>query len=602
MDLNNLISIDRIRIPETRDYINGYLMNRNERVVPWPKETISKMLETIHPNEWNMYHNVESLYGKISNYTGVSTDQIVVVNGAEDGINRCYQVFVREGTHVGYLYPTYAMYYVYTDAYKAIHHRYGYDIDKHNVKLQKQKIMNDIPNLNILFLANPNHFLDNLTKKDIEQICTLAQKHNVVVVLDEVAGGFGAYRSKELINKYDNLLVINSFSKEFGLPTIRTGWLMGSKRLIKACTTLRISYEISMPSQKFAEYLMDNLDIKTKYCQEVVAGREYCVKELEKIGVKCNNDNAVYFNPYFENIKQKEYVIFKLQEDKIYVKNYRKDMYNGRFEHFITVAAAPKHIMDHFLNKFKKAYAEFNKNSIVKNKNSYGALYYESNNNKIPKDFLFQDDNNGKLKYVANDGTFDNIYKNISDPWSQSDKTDKFQIKMRDQLNHIVGKIKKTHDNMTILDVGCGNGYSTQYLKNYLGDDVIIHGSDISQTAIKIAKERYGNNIYFYVHSIKRKSDMKYDVIILSNLLWYVLTDLNETLNNVFDMLNENGKLIIFQTYVQNQKYAKDVIDGYDGMKQYLKKNFPNNNLIMESMSEISKQDYRYYGICVLSN
>ena len=377
MDLENLKSIDRIRIPETRDFKNGYLMNRNERVVPWPKEVIDGVMSTIHPNEWNMYHYVQTLYTKWAKYANIKEDQVLVLNGAEDGINRCYQVFVKEGTHVGYLYPTYAMYYVYTDAFKGIHHRFEYDVNKHDVKLQKKKIIDDLPNLDIIFLANPNHFLDNLTQEDICEICEIGKKHNVKVVIDEVAGGFGVFRAKELINKYDNLLIINSYSKEFGLPTIRTGVLMGNKDLIKACATLRISYEISMFSQKFAEYLLDNIHLKEDYCNQVVEGREYCIAELEKLGVKCNSDNAVYFNPYFENIKQKEYVIQKLQENKIYVKNYRNDMYNGKFEHFITVAGAPKNVMEHFVKMFTKAYKEYNDNVKIDKKEGYSALYYE---------------------------------------------------------------------------------------------------------------------------------------------------------------------------------------------------------------------------------
>jgi histidinol-phosphate aminotransferase len=379
MDIEHLSNIDRIRIPETRDYKNGYLMNRNERVVPWPEETIKEVLKTIDPKEWNMYHYIQTLYKKWAKYANIDENQVCIINGAEDGIVRCFQMFVKEGTHVGYLFPTYAMYYVFTDAYKAIPHKYEYDVNKHDIKLQKQKILDDLPNLDIIFLANPNHFLDNLTKEDIEQICEVGKKNNVIVVIDEVAGGFGVYRAKELINKYDNLLVINSFSKEFGLPTIRTGALMGNKKLIKAACTLRLSYEISMFSQKFAEYVLDHIDIKENYCKQVEEGRDYCISELEKIGVKCNNDNAVYFNPYFENIKQKEYVIQRLMDEKIYVKNYRNDMYNGKFEHFITVAGAPKYVMEHFLKHFKKAYLEFDENTVISDKKTYDALYYNKN-------------------------------------------------------------------------------------------------------------------------------------------------------------------------------------------------------------------------------
>ena len=55
-------------------------------------------------------------------------------------------------------------------------------------------------NLDIIFLANPNHFLDNLTEENISQICDIGKKNNVIIVIDEVAGGFGVFRAKELIN------------------------------------------------------------------------------------------------------------------------------------------------------------------------------------------------------------------------------------------------------------------------------------------------------------------------------------------------------------------------------------------------------------------
>ena len=54
-------------------------------------------------------------------------------------------------------------------------------------------------------------------------------------------------------------------------------------------------------------------------------------------------------------------------------------MYDGKFEHFITVAGAPRYIMEHFLKHFKKAYLEFNEKSIISDKKTYDALYYNKN-------------------------------------------------------------------------------------------------------------------------------------------------------------------------------------------------------------------------------
>ena len=324
MDLSNLYDITRIRIPENRDIINGLCMNRNEKVVPWDKKIIKEIYDSINDNEWNLYHSLESTYNKLEKHFNIPKDNMLLLNGAEDGILKCFHAFIKENSNVGILDPTYAMYYVFSKVFKNNLFKISYKLNKNNVKLDKEYLFSILPKLDIIFLANPNHMLDNLEKEDIIKICKIAKENNTIVVIDEVAAGFGVYRSKELISDFDNLLVINSFSKEYGLPSIRSGVLMGSEKLIKICSAIRFSYEISLFSKKAIEYFVDNYEIVEKYNESVVEGRKYFLDELDKMNIKYNSDNSICVNVYFEDVDLKNYIVDKLREEKnLYKKLFR---------------------------------------------------------------------------------------------------------------------------------------------------------------------------------------------------------------------------------------------------------------------------------------
>jgi histidinol-phosphate aminotransferase len=352
MDLERLSKINRIRIPDDRN-IQGLCMNRNERVKSWDKNIIQNIFNSINDNEWNLYHSLELTYTKLEKHFNLSKDNMLILNGAEDGILKCFHIFVKENSNVAILDPTYAMYYIFSDVFKSNLFKISYKLNKNVAKLDKEYLFSILPKMDIIFLANPNHILDNLNKEDIIKICTIAQKHNTIVVLDEVAAGFGVFRSKELISEFDNLLVINSFSKEYGLPSIRCGVLMGSQKLISACSAIRFSYEISLFSKKAIEYLVDNYEIVKEYNQKVIQGREYFLKELDKLGITYNSDNSICVNVYFDDINKKNLIVDKLKDKNIYVKNYSEKSFNGKYVNFITVSMAPIEIINNFIEELK---------------------------------------------------------------------------------------------------------------------------------------------------------------------------------------------------------------------------------------------------------
>ena len=217
------------------------------------------------------------------------------------------------------------------------------------------------------------------------------------------------------------------------------------------------------------------------------------------------------------------------------------------------------------------------------------------------KDFLFKGDN--ILEYIGNGTAFDEIYKNIEDPWNQTDNEDEYYNSSRKIISSIITQLTDENKEINILEVGCGHGFSTFDLEKKINiKNINYHGCDISKVAIEKAKSKY-KNIKFFTHDIKNKFNgyEKYDFIIISNLLWYILDHLEVSINNCFNSLSENGKIIFYSAFIRDQRYGKEIINGFGGMKKFLLNKFPDKEIIKEiDGSNENKNYYRYLGLFVL--
>tara|TARA_Y100000034_G_C6862975_1_gene392973 strand:+ start:895 stop:1557 length:663 start_codon:yes stop_codon:yes gene_type:complete len=186
-------------------------------------------------------------------------------------------------------------------------------------------------------------------------------------------------------------------------------------------------------------------------------------------------------------------------------------------------------------------------------------------------DYVFKE-HGDKLEFI---GDFDSLYKNESDPWNQSGGSDvkysEYYTYSRERLNN---KLKEINPN-SLLEVGCGLGYTTQIIQGSLPKCYTV-GMDISSVAVTKADKLFSNLKFISgdISSIDFSSDVKYDVVILNQLLWYILESLSDSFENCFSILNPNGKVIVSQAFLQSsQKYGANICDGFDGLISYLNEN-----------------------------
>lgn len=217
---------------------------------------------------------------ELAHVYGVDTNQVIVTNGSDEVLNFAFMAFADEKNPLVFPNITYGFYPVFAELnripYTEIPLKEDFTID-----------VNDYIGVNkTVVIANPNAPTGiALTLQEIEKI--VSSNPNNVVIIDEAYVDFGAESAVSLVDKYDNLLVVQTFSKSRSMAGARLGFAIGNKSLIADLNTIRYStnpYNVNrMTDAAGAAALIDN-DYYMNNCQTIIDNREWTVSELQKLG------------------------------------------------------------------------------------------------------------------------------------------------------------------------------------------------------------------------------------------------------------------------------------------------------------------------------
>lgn len=220
-------------------------LNTNENPYP-PAPGVKKVLETLDAGRLRLYPNTTAkpLAKVLAGYYQLDSDQIFVGVGSDDVLAIAFMTFFNSDKPIFFPDITYSFYPVWADLFKIPYQTKALDA---NFKIVKENYYEE--NGGIIF-PNPNaptSYYESLGL--VEDIV----RHNqeVIVIIDEAYIDYSGESALRLINKYDNLLVVQTFSKSRSMAGMRIGYAMGNKELIKAMSDVKFSYNsytMNMPS------------------------------------------------------------------------------------------------------------------------------------------------------------------------------------------------------------------------------------------------------------------------------------------------------------------------------------------------------------------
>lgn len=328
-----------------------FRLDRNERTTPFPHKHLKKILSNIDPDEIAAYPELEPFYRKLSNWLKIRRSQVLLTSGSDTGIRAVFEVYVEEGDEVIILSPTYGMYAVYISMFGAVKREIGYDED---LSLPVERVLDAINNYTkLIALANPNHTGTVLSEEALREIIASANKHGAMVLVDEAYFHFYGGTMLPCIDKYDNLIVLRTFSKAFGIAALRVGYLVSAEENISNLYKVKLTHEITGLAARFGQYLIDNPSIMEDYVADVRAGVAFLTEEFNGLGIETppTHTNFLYAN-LAGGVDGKE-LIRMLREKNFYISG---PFMKAPFNNHIRVTVGPVWQMRLFFEEFRIIY------------------------------------------------------------------------------------------------------------------------------------------------------------------------------------------------------------------------------------------------------
>lgn len=261
-----------------------------------PSPKVLATLRGIETSAVNIYPDpaLKKLRSAISKYLGISEDLIVVGNGSDEVLELSVKIFLNKGDKAIIPVPSFSLYenmvklYAGRPVYVPLMHGFGYDGTKFMEAVDRGTKM--------VFICSPNNPTGSvISRKDLEDL--LAER--LVVVLDEAYAEFADKSNIDLVKEYDNLIVLRTFSKAFGLAGIRVGYGVACDTAVKYMNKVKLPFSVNNLAQAAALSALEDKEHLEKSIALAKKGRDYIYRELSRIqGVKVFPSQANFLLVY----------------------------------------------------------------------------------------------------------------------------------------------------------------------------------------------------------------------------------------------------------------------------------------------------------------
>lgn len=329
--------------PRDMEYVK---LNTNESPYP-PSQGVIDRISEAEVSRLNLYPDPEckTLRQKLARLYGVETENVFVSNGSDEILSFSFMAFCSEETGAVFPNISYGFYEVYGDLY-------GVDYVKAPLNDDFTINADDYIGVNkTVVIANPNAPTGlSLSLETIEKI--VSSNPNNVVLIDEAYVDFGGSSCIELTKKYENLLVVQTYSKSRSMAGARLGFAIGSKALIDDLNRIKYStnpYNINRLTLAAGEAAIDDNDYYIECCKKIIKTREYSKKRLSALGFTYTDSTANFIFAKPNKISGKEYYL-KLKTNGVLVRHFDKPLISD----YVRITVGTRVQMDRLFEETEK--------------------------------------------------------------------------------------------------------------------------------------------------------------------------------------------------------------------------------------------------------
>lgn len=286
-------------------YKNDYVLklDMNENTLGCSPRVLDK-LANLPADVLAKYPTYGEVEEKIASVLKLPSEQVLITNGGDAGINSIYITYVSEDEEIIYVVPTYVMYKLDALRQRAkivqvpYKEKWVYPTDDVIEKI------NDKTKL-IIICSPANPTGDAIAEKDLCRVIEAAP--NAIVLLDEAYWRFASREGKSyksLINKYDNLVIMHTFSKDYGLAGLRIGYLLSQPKNLENIRKSMDPFAVNNIAVEAALEALDDQAFVQKYVDAVDECKPFFIDAIKPIAKEIYPTEAnfcfFYVGPRYE--------------------------------------------------------------------------------------------------------------------------------------------------------------------------------------------------------------------------------------------------------------------------------------------------------------
>lgn len=321
-------------------------LNTNENPYP-PAPGVTQALDALDPADFRLYPDPASsvLVCALAENYGVGEDQVFVGVGSDDVISLCFLTFFNSEKPVLFPDITYSFYKVWAGLYRIPYECPELD---ENFRILKEDYYRE--NGGIIF-PNPNAPTAIYEDLDfVEDI--LAHNRDSIVIVDEAYVDFAGKSAIELIGKYDNLIVTQTFSKARSMAGMRIGYAISNPDLIRCLNDVKYSfnsYTMSRAAIVCGAAAVEDKAYFEQTVNRIIRTREQAKEKLEKLGFELTDSRANFLfvkHPQYDG----EQLFKELKDEEIYVRHWNDE----RIRDYLRITVGTDEEMERLFISLKK--------------------------------------------------------------------------------------------------------------------------------------------------------------------------------------------------------------------------------------------------------
>lgn len=299
---------------------NVIKLNTNECPYP-PSPMVKKALDEFNTEDLRLYPSFicDELKAVLAETYNIGKENIFLGNGSDEVLAICFQTFFNSDKPILIPDITYSFYDVWCNLYNIKFNQVMLD-DEFKIKKEDYFVSNGG-----VVIANPNAPVGKYMElSELEEI--IKNNLDVIVIVDEAYIDFGGKSAVGLIDKYDNLVIVHTFSKSRALAGIRLGYAMCSEELVgylEAVKNSFNSYTINTITQVIGTAAAKDIEYFNLCTNKIINTRERIIKELDELGFQTIPSKSNFIFTTNPNVKA-SFIFEELKKKNIFVRYFNK--------------------------------------------------------------------------------------------------------------------------------------------------------------------------------------------------------------------------------------------------------------------------------------